>query len=81
LIGYVIFRQIKQYSHLKYAKYFAIIYSLFLIDFILSVVLILFFSLIIILFAVFAYPSISICFMMFNIYLINIIAKILKLRA
>ena len=38
MIGYVIFRQIKQYSHLKYAKYFAIIYSLFLIGFILSVV-------------------------------------------
>ena len=38
MIGYVIFRLIKHYSHLKYAKYFAIIYSLFLTGFILSVV-------------------------------------------
>ncbi|HCC95086.1 hypothetical protein [Empedobacter falsenii] len=56
----------------SYLNYFSIF---------LAVVLILFFSLIIILFAVFEYPSISICFMMFNIYLINIIAKILKLKA
>lgn len=56
----------------SYLNYFSIF---------LALVLILFFSLIIILFAVFEYPSISICFMMFNIYLINIITKILKLKA
>ena len=38
LIGYVIFRLIKHYSQIRYAKYFAIIYSLFLIGLILSVV-------------------------------------------
>ncbi|WP_314241274.1 hypothetical protein [Empedobacter tilapiae] len=53
----------------SYLNYFSIF---------LAVVLILFFSFIIILFAVFGYPTISICFTMFNIYLINIIAKILK---
>ncbi|MDH0674072.1 hypothetical protein N5D03_05930 [Empedobacter sp. GD03861] len=53
----------------NYLNYFSIF---------LAVVLILFFSSVILFFAVFEYPSISICFMMFNIYLINIIAKILK---
>lgn len=56
----------------NYLNYFSIF---------LAVVLILFFSSVILFFAVFEYPSISICFMMFNIYLINIITKILKLKA
>ncbi|WP_312920886.1 hypothetical protein [Empedobacter brevis] len=47
----------------------------------LAVVLLLLFSFLIILFAVFEYPTISICFMMLNIYLINIISKILKLKS
>ena len=47
----------------------------------LAVVLLLLFSFLIILFAVFEYPTISICFMMLNIYLINTISKILKLKS